>query len=137
MSAGPVLPVPMIFPCSINIDDENIFVFGQEMVMDNIFTSPLQAFIFNTRTSTWTNMTNSLSCVETVPHLSKFTCAYLRPMKTVIVGITNCTSTLNVTSLTWMPINSELPRNDSRQNNSEKYLTDKITLELNNSRNNA
>ena len=100
---GPKLPVPLKFPCTINIDDDQIFIFGEQIMAISVTMPSLTAYLFNMQTGLWSNFTN-FPCQTFAIKTQKFTCAFLKPMKSVIVPVENCTAILNLSDGTWTSI---------------------------------
>ena len=111
---GPYLPVPLVFPCTININDELIFLFGQEMQTDVKPATLLHTFMFNTHTNIWTNLTEGFPCQKYSWQVEKHTCSYLRPRKSVVLSIDYCIPILNLTlfpvSWTWTQMEAPVNR---------------------------
>ena len=107
-----MVPIPLAFPCTLNIDDELIFAFGQEMQPETMTLpdSKLHAFFFNQHTFEWTNVTYSLPCMTSDKYVSNYTCAYLRPLSLVLIDMDDCMPILNVTSMTWTSISSPMEK---------------------------
>ena len=104
--------MPLYFPCTVEINDEQIFVFGQKYSKLSQESS-LHAFIVNSRTRKYSYipLLGNFSCSTHMTTLTKFTCANLRSHNFVLVAIPgNCTAALNLHSLTWtsliQPVNN-------------------------------
>ena len=68
--------------------------------------------MFNTHTDKWINVTQNFPCQISSPFLHKYTCTYLRPVKSVILSVDGCIPILNLTlfpeSWTWTSINAPM-----------------------------
>ena len=93
----------MRFPCSLNLDENRIFIIGLPWVNFNadLNAGGALAYIFNRVTGNWTSSLGfNLPC-ESVR--GAFTCAYLKPENLVFVGIDHCAAALNLTAKKWTP----------------------------------
>ena len=59
---GPILPIPIMFPCTININDELTFVFGQEVAGTIGMNISLISLIYDQKTNTWTDISQHFPC---------------------------------------------------------------------------
>ena len=98
MHPGPPIPRPITYPCTINIDEDLIFVSGYGVSLLSVASSNISliTFIYNKTSDEWTNLTptKKLSCFD--KNVYKYTCAYLRPNKTVIMSAGKCNPVLSL-----------------------------------------
>ena len=107
ISPGPIVPKPIIYPCTVNIDDNEIFVFGHEYIQhSSINNISILSYIYNKATGDWTDLSENFPCTKPI-NIYKYTCAYLRPSRSLImnIGSGTCNPILNLTlypnSWTW------------------------------------
>ena len=98
VSPGPILPKAIMYPCTINIDRNQIFVFGHGIDMKKFDNKSIESYIYNKNTNHWTDLGQNFPCAIPL-NLYKYTCAYLRPSKSVImnIGSGTCNPILNLT----------------------------------------
>ena len=104
---GPKLPISIHFPCTINIDEEIIFIIGPHVTTSGYMvtqSSMPAAYLFNQTDETYKNVPKGgfFPCSFSQSVDTKFTCAYLSHENSVVVGVDFCTTVLNLTSLKWM-----------------------------------
>ena len=78
--------------------------------------------MFNTQSGQWVNLNRDFPCTKPEDKSNKFTCAYLRSHKSVILEVGNCMAILNVTSYTWKRLNAPMDKGivfniDSKEEN--------------------
>ena len=147
---GPILPDPIIFPCTINIDDQLIFIFGQRVSQNLNKDKSLAAYIYNQRSEKWTNLTGDFPCP--IPFgIDKYTCAILRPIQYIIMVVGNCNPILNLSlypeSWTWTSMSAPTENgivfnidkgeenimfigNNGTSSNSEVYVVSEINTHI-------
>ena len=95
-----MLPVPLTSICTLKIEDDVVFVIGEQSTEQSYYSAPLEAFLFHWHTLKWYKVASILLQSNEV---GKISCAYLRTNKSVIVAISNQVFTLNLSHLnqTW------------------------------------
>lgn len=87
-------------------------MFGQEVPIISGLSTRLLTYIYNTQTEKWTNVTQNFPCQKLASLLYKYTCAYMRPLKSVILSVDECIPILNLTafptSWIWSSINAPM-----------------------------
>ena len=109
---GPNLPVGIRFPCTLNVNEELIFMIGMDesALMSNndganfitiLSNQTLAAYIFNQSNESWTYLGHDFPCQFDQTIHTRFTCAYLRHEQSIVAGIDFCTAILNLSTFTW------------------------------------
>ena len=93
---GPDLPLELEFPCSVDINDDEIFIFGYA-----IFERNFVGLIFNQMANSMENITfNNFPCYYR-HKVSRLSCAYLKHDDSVVTAVDDCIAILNLTSWKW------------------------------------
>ena len=93
VSKGPWIPPYLLFPCALNINEDEIFITSAKMFQKN------GTYIFNRKSEIWKEIGFNFPCAyNTDP---RFSCAYLEHEHSVVTVINGCTATLNLLTDTW------------------------------------
>ena len=93
----PDIKLPLYFPCTVPIYDNQVFLFGKQNYPKSTF---LHSFLVDMETGKSTNLTEAIPCE--VKNSTKFTCA--RVNEVIIIGMDECIPIFNLVNLTWSSI---------------------------------
>ena len=97
-------------------------MFGQEIPRPMAMNTSLLSFIYDKITHQWTDLSQNFPCMEPI-NMDKYTCAYLRPRKAIVMSVRDCNPILNLTlypnSWSWTSIMA--PHNNGIVFNTDEY----------------
>ena len=107
---GPILPKPMLYPCTVNINEDEIFIIGASIWEGQ----NQQAYVYNHKTnSDWRAMGENFPCSVKNIYDSRFSCAFLKHESVVVTAVDGCVAQLSVTSSNSNWTMSTLPFNNT------------------------
>ena len=103
-SPGPNLPTGIKFPCTQNIGQDMVFIFGETWGSSNETLS----LIFHQSNLTFKNVPKNPCNIKYPPIYGQYSCAYLKRKNSVIITIESCTAILDLNALTWTSFESPM-----------------------------
>ena len=128
ISRGSDLPIEIYFPCTLSIDQSQIFVIGFPQTGTSLDNITIAAYIFDQTNETWTYIGDDFPCQYNGSFISraKFTCAYLRHELSIVTGSDKCVAVFHLESFTWtrqlMPYQDGILFNINSERKSVYYI---------------
>ena len=91
------LPKGIRFPRSQQIDNETIFIFGEDWK----FSNATRAYLYNQSIMEFTDLSHGPCNIKSAAINGQYSSAYLKRDHLVIIAIEDCGATMNLTSLSW------------------------------------
>ena len=101
------MPSGIIYPCTQHVNNETIFIFGEEWKhhpkaeSSGVADRLTKAYLYNETSMKFSNISGSPCNIVNATISGQYSCSFLKSDNMVIIAVENCGAALNLTSLSW------------------------------------